>query len=566
MKHQNLKTKSYEVAAWWHNQGVSVIPISGTSKKCPIKWQEYQFKKATIEELEKWFIEKNFNVAIVTGEYSGVTVLDIDPPKGKQSIIDHGITLDPETRMHNTPRGGEHWFYKYNPEIKQTQDILPNVDIRNDGGYVVVYDGQNRKVGFDKDVKDFKTLPTYEALVKKDFKEIKTNKTPQKTAISDLLNNGAAKGSRHQAVVKLVGHFRHYSTPLATTLATLKMWNTKNNPPLSDYELTNQIYDLYGRYEETEKPLEIKPMTMGELVSKKVPIPSEMYILDGLLTKGGTSIVASAPKVGKSQFAISLGYSLANGWQYLGRSCWNKEYKVLYVAMERSELSWLSRIKRISDKNGVKDNFHFVRLSAHKNLVFELQKLALENNYELIIIDMITQAINTNNENEYLNTYKEISRILKDTADKTQAHVMGLYHNGKSKNKSVVDSVLGSTAIAGATDQVIRLQKKKDGTRVVDTEGNDGEEIIKPLRLIEDPLTGFVSSGGVFVNEELEKDAIEFIKNNPSANQTEIKKGVQGRNEDIEEVLKVLEENGKLTKTRKDTKGRPSFNYEFKDE
>jgi hypothetical protein len=344
------------------------------------------------------------------------------------------------------------------------------------------------------------------------------------------------------------------------------MWNQKNSPPLSDYELTTQIYDLYGRYNETVSPLEIKPKTMSELVSQHVPIPSEMYILDGLLTKAGTSVVGSAPKVGKSQFALSLGYSLANGWNYLGRTCWNKEYKVLYIAMERSELTWLNRIKKMSSKNGLKDNFHFVRLSAHKNLVFEIQKLAIENGYELIIIDMITQAMNTKDENKYLENYKEIARILKDTADKTKAHVMGLYHNGKAKGKGVTDSLLGSTAIGGATDQILRIQKKKDGTRVIDTEGNDGDEIVNPLRLIEDKETGFVSSGGIFVNEELEKDALAYIKKNPNASTNQILKDVRGSNDELLEVIKLKETDGTLKKTRVETKGRPSFQYTLNNE
>ena len=561
-----MQKTNYDVAKWWHDQGASVIPIAGTSKKCPIKWQQYQSQRPTENDLNNWFNVQKYNVAIVTGEISGVTVIDIDPPDGKQSIIDNAITLDIETRMHTTPRGGEHWFYKYNPEIKQNQNILPNVDIRNDGGYVVVFDGQDRKVSFDVELKNLKTLPTYQALVRKENISKDIDKTPENNPITELLNNGAKQGSRHQAILKLTGHFRHFSMPYSSTLAIMKDWNKKNNPPLSEYELTTQILDCYGRYAGHVEPLELKPKTMSEMISQKIPVPSEMFLLDGLLPRAGTSLLASAPKVGKSQFALSLAYALANGWQFLGRSCWNKEVKVLYVAMERSENTWISRIQRISQKNGAKDNFHFIRLSAHKNLVYELQNLAKENNYELIILDMVTQAINTKDENKYLDTYKELSRILKETADQTKAHVMGLYHTGKAKNKTVSGSLLGSQGFGGVVDQILRIVKKSDGTRVIDTEGNDGIDIDNPIRLIEDPETGFISSGGVFINEELERDAIQFLKNNPNVNQTEFKKGIKGGNEDKALWLKQAEEDGKIIKEKTTSNNRQSFKYRLADE
>lgn len=96
------------------------------------------------EQIEKWFgnDNKTSNLAIATGEASGITVIDIDIAQGKQGaetwqelIKNHG---EPVTLMSQTGSGGMHVIFQYNSVLKTASNSLGDgIDVRNDGGYIV---------------------------------------------------------------------------------------------------------------------------------------------------------------------------------------------------------------------------------------------------------------------------------------------------------------------------------------------------------------------------------------------------------------------------------------------
>jgi hypothetical protein len=102
------------------------------------------FKDATIDEeqIKKWFEGDQYNIGIVTGEYSGLTVIDIDvsgDKKGAETwaelIAEKG---EPATLMSKTGSGGMHVFFKYTSHLKTASNVLgEGIDVRNDGGYIV---------------------------------------------------------------------------------------------------------------------------------------------------------------------------------------------------------------------------------------------------------------------------------------------------------------------------------------------------------------------------------------------------------------------------------------------
>ncbi len=96
------------------------------------------------EQIAQWFDDDapRSNVGIVTGEISGITVIDIDVADGKMGaatwqelISEHG---EPNTLMSKTGSGGMHVVFKYNSALKTSSNTLGDgVDVRNDGGYIV---------------------------------------------------------------------------------------------------------------------------------------------------------------------------------------------------------------------------------------------------------------------------------------------------------------------------------------------------------------------------------------------------------------------------------------------
>jgi hypothetical protein len=135
-----------EMLGWatkYAEAGYSVIPV-GNDKKPLLKWEQYQKKIASKEEIASWFTKwPTANIAVVTGEISGIVVVDIDDPELKHDLLDT-IEKGAEPPITITPRGGRHqWFLRPKEEIRNTTGFIDKVDFRGDGGYVLVPPSKN---------------------------------------------------------------------------------------------------------------------------------------------------------------------------------------------------------------------------------------------------------------------------------------------------------------------------------------------------------------------------------------------------------------------------------------
>lgn len=122
------------------NRGFSIIPVEARGKRPACAWKEFQTRRATTDEVKRWFgPESNHNVGIVTGEISGVVVVDCDSADAVAWADAHL----PRTPMATRTAKGEHRFFRHpGGEVQSRVRITTNkaraaVDVRADGGYVV---------------------------------------------------------------------------------------------------------------------------------------------------------------------------------------------------------------------------------------------------------------------------------------------------------------------------------------------------------------------------------------------------------------------------------------------
>jgi len=102
--------------------------------------------------LREWFGSERgslANIGLATGTTSGVTVLDIDIGEGKVGQETwanlHAAHGEPVTLMAQTGGGGFHVFFQYDSHLKSKNNAFgPNVDCKNDGGYVVIAPSRHR--------------------------------------------------------------------------------------------------------------------------------------------------------------------------------------------------------------------------------------------------------------------------------------------------------------------------------------------------------------------------------------------------------------------------------------
>ena len=96
-----------------------------------------------IEKPIKHLKYDNCNVGLLTGFKNQITVIDLD---FKDILMEEHIFIQEygkkfikkfNTFTVRSPSGGYHLYFKYLPDVKQTQNSKVGIDIRNDGGYIV---------------------------------------------------------------------------------------------------------------------------------------------------------------------------------------------------------------------------------------------------------------------------------------------------------------------------------------------------------------------------------------------------------------------------------------------
>ena len=130
--------------------GVPVLPVNPETKKPLItSWKDLQTSAATEEQVEEWLKNwPNAGLAMVTGELSGLCVLDVDVEKGGEPAGWTGLartgfsmpSADNVVPVSKSPSAGFHFYYPHTPDIPQGTGIwgIPNLDGRADGGYIIV--------------------------------------------------------------------------------------------------------------------------------------------------------------------------------------------------------------------------------------------------------------------------------------------------------------------------------------------------------------------------------------------------------------------------------------------
>ncbi len=121
-------------------QGFRVVPLK-PGEKTPLirQWQD----RATTDpaEIRKWFGRRSHaNLAILTG--GGVVALDIDPRNGGNGSLRRllGRRHLPETAFAKTGNEGLHYLFRVGEgeTHRCSNGILPGIDLKGDGGYLVV--------------------------------------------------------------------------------------------------------------------------------------------------------------------------------------------------------------------------------------------------------------------------------------------------------------------------------------------------------------------------------------------------------------------------------------------
>lgn len=308
-------------ALYYASLGWPVFPVN--RDKTPAT--THGFKDATTdpEIIKRWFTNTSYNLAVRTGKESGFIVLDIDGPKGLESLNDLQVLYSPlpPTIKQLTGGGGIHFLFKHpGRTIKNKVGIAPGIDVRGDGGYIVIppscHSSGNLyqwESGYAPGEIPFAKLPPRWL----GFLSGENEKTATAPQTFQIDGGTIPEGSRNQTLFKMACSLRAKGLTESAIFSALSEVNAKQCvSPLDSNELRT-IFDSAMKYKPGElqiatsarQDFQTTPTVEIEIPTPEWPIlsPEALYGLAGDIVRTIEPHTEADPVALLSQLLVAFG-------------------------------------------------------------------------------------------------------------------------------------------------------------------------------------------------------------------------------------------------------------------
>jgi hypothetical protein len=261
---------TFHYADEYVQRGYSVIPLIGKTPPAGFRWSRYQRRRAALSEIREWFgpgSRRRFNIGIVTGSLSALTVVDLDSAADVQWWRDN-FPATPLVAV--TGRGGAHMYYRAaeTSSVRNQARVLGRkLDLRGEGGYVVAPPSRHPDTGRPYHWQRWPSyslaqIPRFDPAwlpTREDGSAPSRNGDPtHRSATSHpIIRDGPAYIAHIHAISGRGGHnatfraacsLREAGMTPAQALDALLAWNETNcQPKWTTRELAHKIADAYGR-------------------------------------------------------------------------------------------------------------------------------------------------------------------------------------------------------------------------------------------------------------------------------------------------------------------------------
>ena len=508
----NNGSNMLEVAREYTQLGWGVLPVNRGEKAPGVKWGEYQERKPTKKELNTWFkgkSNKDVGITLVTGEISGVTIIDVD-----NAVMSYGIKGDVMVRSGG---GGKHFYYQYEKGIpsKSKHGGFP-VDTKSDGGVIVLPPTIHPK-GNEYRWETFTDLPKFPkrfwekkfGVIEKETKLVAMTPSDFGRQLVEFYKMDEGDG-RNERLVAILGRLRRYVTSdeMFAVLGTY-IANTANNP-LGQKEVTAMLSQ--ARDWESPEYVSAEIVRTKDLVKDLVYLkqlealaPSTGYKgLDQEMTgflPGNVYVLSGETNAGKTQVAINFAYNIAK-----------QDKGVLYIALEPQEriLNYLCSIDKnlpfadvtqeaIGEMSPIVDKIDYIKSCSSLDELRGVLEGA--SGYSMIIIDHIGYFV-SGGAGDALGKQQDLMKRLPKLAREKECAVMAIAHvrkkgaGGSKKRGRILDGfdISGSGSfIQDATDVlIIRREFEFDE---LDSEDNrfkpEGGIVVNKTKSPQEGATGY---------------------------------------------------------------------------
>lgn len=459
-------------------------------------------------------------IGAAMGAVSGLLCIDLDFYKGPeaQAFYDElsAAGLLPETRVHRTPNGGEHYFYEIDGPFPS---LVPsdNVDVKADGGYVCWYDdgatGEIERAPAGllarlRAKKSDQSAESYEALKAKIFKAENFHDSLSRyaarlagggmdqgqvmLALLDALRGSVASSvhhERHDRWRSLMGDKDEELSRICTTA------HTKYNSTAASHNLAEA---LFGAKAEQVAGSMFSTPNRGETEQKLIPNFSEdqwpfegegyfahenhdllkqRFVMHPIICEDEAILIAAEPKTGKTAISLTVGLHIACGIN-LGEGLKVAEPRsVIYFGLEgrRAIRLRIAAWRRYQTEKGAKlpDEIPLFVVEAGQNLLLpDARKLLVAKilaaeaylkkkqspSVGLIVLDTLTKSMPGGDQNSVEDTSSVFEIVGMLRTAKVTAAVAFIHHKARAGN------VRGSTNIEADPDVLTSIEK--DGPTV----------------------------------------------------------------------------------------------------
>jgi AAA domain/Bifunctional DNA primase/polymerase, N-terminal/Primase C terminal 1 (PriCT-1) len=435
-------------------------------------WTPFRKRLATPEEVTRWKGHRG-PWAMPCGELSGFVALDFDGPEGLKLYEDRydGAELPP-TAM--TPRGGYHTLHAYQEGVTVPNDvkIIPGLDVRSEGGYIVVPSAyQDGRTWIKAPNGTSYPLPAW-------FLEALKKKAPQPSAGGGAnvagLPPGVGKGERNATAARLAGRYIYKGLNAEETFHLLRPWAATCSPPFPDAELRSVVFSIARK--EQEKSVQLEVIGAADLVQRSSE--AREMLIRPFFPAGGKGYLAGNSGTGKTLLAENLSYSLANEIPLFGRFDVSRG-NVLYVDSESTQELARGRVRKIrSGLNvahaGVSFIFPDKRLDLGKQRNNEeLCRLIDREKASLCILDSFLCFASLRNENDNTEVRNWLEEYISPIPKATGASVLILDHAAKASAERVKAGIGITIRGAGAkqdwADVVLTFEERKNELKFLRT-------------------------------------------------------------------------------------------------
>ena len=432
-------------------------------------------------------------LGIVTGESSGIIVLDVDGAQGMETltVLEKQYGKLPETPTQQTPGGGVHMFFKYWGGCKNHVGILSKLglnglDIRGDSGQAVAApsihpNGKPYKWSAERGLDDIEIAecPFW-------LKTLIESKTPYLKSAFDIAGESIPESRRNQTLTSIAGTMRKRNMSERAILAALLEVNQEQcKPPLPDAEVKTIAHSIGHKPagNNTQRNAQELRFSIEDAFTDVEGDPVHIEHIGDIFPRGDVSVFFGRAGCGKTIFLDCFTRQLSVGGSILD-GCLQREEpprRVIFFeadaniklfATRKHVFRWggdKTRLKHVFSRDLLMKRNYFLDLGTEQGLMFA-RAVAEKTQPDIIIFDTL-QGFHLLDENKADEMKFLFLKLVKLATDHDCAIVVTHHaRKGNPKNRHErlsIEDAQGSNIFLREAGAVIALEKLNVGDKTL---------------------------------------------------------------------------------------------------